>query len=85
MKAPSQYRFDPMNLASHIYRRHFHDFSDRPGIETFEVEQHELAIRWIQPMDQLEEPLQIHALIGLVPAVSLARRGIEFFQTQQEM
>lgn len=84
MEAASQYCFDPMNLASHVYRRHLHDFSDHRCIEILQIQQHDFPVRWTQSMDQFEEPIEIHAIVRIARVVAPLRHGLDFFQAEQE-
>ena len=73
-----------MNLASYVYRRNFHDFSDRGGIEVLQIQQHDLPIGRIQLMDQLKEAFDIHAIVRFALGAAIVRYRVHVFQTPQE-
>ena len=72
-----------MNLASDVYCRHVHDFSDGPGVEIFQIEQHYFPIGWTQLMDELKQSFEIQMVVRIAEIISVVRHRFNFFQTRQ--
>ena len=46
--------------------------------------QHDFPIRRTQPMNQLKESFEIHAMVRLADLTALLRSGVDFLQAEQE-
>ena len=83
MKTSSQYGFDAMDLNAHISCGYAHDIADRFSFQAFEIKEHELAIKWLETMDQFQQPLQCHPPIRVAVRVCRIRSGLDLLQTHK--
>src|SRR6188508_2499282 len=74
---------DPVKLRGNVSGREPRHFADRRRVESFEIQQHELAIEGLELSQQRVEPLLIEALSRDPFAVDCMRPGFERLEAHQ--
>jgi hypothetical protein len=71
---------DPVYPHRHISWRQPRDFSNGRRVHVFEPGNDDLAIKGLEPLNQLRQPLQIDALFRGELTLLFLRKRFEFFQ-----
>jgi len=83
MKSSAENIPDPVQLCSNVSGRHACDFRDRGRVQIFEIQKHQFTIGGAQTMNQPEEMIKCHLLIGDVLVVCVVRLRIKLFERHQ--
>src|SRR5690349_2260483 len=82
VKTSSENCFDPMDLHPHIPGRDAHDLPHRCRVDILQIQQHQLAVRRSELMNQVEKTLESHTVVRVGHRVRSLRHLLDFFETE---